>query len=97
MMKRVYAPLLLSALLLTALCGHPVRAQKVGATPSYTFTDLPGLPGLTYQGAPYTESEAWSVNDAGQLAGYSYTQGPTSITVERHPVIWRRDASGGDR
>ena len=79
-------------LTLAALYGYQAGAQRGGTTPAYTFTDLPGLPGLTYQGRPYTQSDAWAINDAGQIAGDSYTQGPTSADVERHPVIWHRDA-----
>ena len=55
---------LAAALLLAALCGHPARAQKGGTTPSYTFTDLGGLPGLTNRGMPYTNSQAYAINAA---------------------------------
>jgi uncharacterized membrane protein len=85
---------LFATLLLSLLSDIAVCAQRGGATPAYTYTDLPGLPGLTYNGRVYTQSDAWAINDVGQIVGDSYTQEPNSMYVERHPVIWQRDASG---
>ena len=83
---------LAAALLLAALCGHPARAQKGGTTPSYTFTDLGGLPGLSYRGMPYTNSQAYAINAAGQIVGTSQTAGSNGGIG--HVVIWTKDATG---
>src|SRR5690348_5861353 len=85
---------LCAVLLLSTGYSRTVFAQKSGSTPAYTFTDLPGLPGLIYNGRAYTQSDAWAINDTDEIVGDSYTHGPTSVEVERHPVIWRREASG---
>lgn len=85
---------LFAAMALAALSSIAACAQRGAATPAYTYTDLPGLSGLTYNGREYTQSDALAINDTGQIVGDSYTHGPTSLDVERHPVIWHRDTSG---
>lgn len=61
------------------------HAQNTIAT--YTVTDLGGLPGLSY-----VSSVAFAINDAGEIAGSSYTEGPSGPVPQA--VVWARDASG---
>jgi probable HAF family extracellular repeat protein len=77
---------ILAILSLAALSSAEALAQKK-ATPSYTFTDLGGLPGLSY-----VESEAYAINDAGEIVGLSYTAGPSGPVP--HAVVWAMDATG---
>src|SRR5438477_192131 len=56
----------------------------------YSITDLGGLPpspGLAAQSGVYR------MNDAGDIAGYSYTTGPDRPNAS-HPVVWHADATG---
>jgi uncharacterized membrane protein len=66
------------------LSASETYAQKTAA--SYTVTDLGGLPGLSYE-----SSVAFAINDAGEIAGSSYTAGPNG--PEPHAIVWVRDAS----
>jgi probable HAF family extracellular repeat protein len=75
----------LATLALAWLSGAPAQAQKT--TPYYTFTDLGGLPGLSYK-----QSGATAINDAGQIVGFSYTAGANGSA--QHPVVWGKDATG---
>jgi probable HAF family extracellular repeat protein len=75
----------LTILTLALLPGAPAQAQKT--TPTYTYTDLGGLPGLSFK-----QSEAWAINDSGQIVGRSYTAGPRGDVW--HPVVWAKDATG---
>jgi len=71
---------------LVAVPGAKAHAQRT-TTPSYTVTDLGGLPGLSYE-----ESEALAINDFGEIAGWSYTAGPNGS--EHHAVVWAKDGTG---
>src|SRR6516164_7359092 len=75
----------LAVLALDALCNGRAQAQK--NTPSYTFTDLGGLPNPNY-----AQSEARAINDSGQIVGFSYIARPSG-TVQ-HPVVWAKDSTG---
>jgi uncharacterized membrane protein len=75
----------LTVLSLVALPGAEAYAQK--ATSAYTFTDLGGLPGLTFK-----QSETRAINDSAQIVGFSYTSGPSGTV--HHPVVWAKDATG---
>ena len=75
----------LAVLSLATLPDAEAYAQK--ATPAYTYTDLGGLPGLSFK-----QSEARAINDSGQVVGLSYVTRPSG-TVS-HPVVWAKDATG---
>ena len=83
--QRRFHGLTLALLSLAVIPGTGAYAQKV--TPTYTFTDLGGLPGLTFK-----QSSARAINDSGQIVGKSYTAGPTGHV--EHPVVWAKDATG---
>src|SRR5262249_55568410 len=69
-------------LLLTAVSS--ANAYPQNSTASYTFTDLGGLPGLSFE-----QSKPRAINDAGEIVGSSYTVGPNE-----HGVVWAKDATG---
>jgi len=79
----------IAILTLALLPDAPAQAQKNGATPSYTFTDLGGLPGLSYK-----QSGATAINDAGQIVGFSDTVGTGPGGSGQHPVLWTKDSTG---
>ncbi|MBI1917254.1 MAG: hypothetical protein HYS12_21320 [Planctomycetes bacterium] len=62
--------------------------RAVPAT-GYALVDLGGLAGLSV-----VESWAIRINEAGDIAGVSYTAGPKPNGDSRHPVVWHRDAGG---
>jgi len=76
--------MILTALSLGVLPASETYAQKTAA--AYTVTDLGGLPGLAYR-----QSVAFAINDAGEIAGSSYTVGPNG--PEPRAIVWVRDAS----
>jgi probable HAF family extracellular repeat protein len=73
------------ALLSVSALTISASAQKSNA--AYTFTDLGGLPGLSFK-----ESSALGINDAGQIVGSSYTAGPQG--QQEVAVLWSKDATG---
>jgi len=79
--------LTLALLSLAGLISLSAHGQKSSTLSGYTFTDLGGLPGLSFK-----QSSALGINDAGQIVGSSYTvgpKGPASVAV-----IWAKDATG---
>ena len=79
--QRRFYIVFLAVLSLAALPNTEAHAQ------TYTVTDLGGLPGLSYR-----QSVAFAINDAGEIAGSSYTAVPTGAVP--HAIVWARDASG---
>jgi probable HAF family extracellular repeat protein len=77
---------ILILLSLAALPSADAYPQK--STASYTFTDLGGLPGLSY-----IQSEALAINDYGEIVGWSYTADQNGGMV-KHAVVWAKDATG---
>jgi uncharacterized membrane protein len=77
----------LAILTLALLPGARAQAQKTA--PSYTFTDLGGLPGLSW-----VQSKPYAINDDGQIVGNAYTSSLLPIGREIHPVIWTKDSTG---
>ena len=75
----------LALMSLAVLPGTETSAQT--STPTYTVTDLGGLPGLSYE-----SSVPFAINDAGEIVGSSYTAGPNGPVP--HAVVWAEDASG---
>jgi hypothetical protein len=75
---RRFRSAILALLWLATLPGASSYAQN------YTFTDLGGLPGLSFE-----QSEPRAINDAGEIVGSSYTAG-----VVEHGVVWAKDATG---
>ena len=83
--RRILSGILI-LLSLAVLPSASAYAQKSSAP--YTFTDLGGLPGL-----PSIQSQAWAINDFGDIVGSSWTVGPNGDAYE-HAVVWAKDASG---
>jgi probable HAF family extracellular repeat protein len=81
---RRFRNLIVAILPFVVVPGAVVNAQQ--STAAYTVTDLGGLPGLAYR-----QSVAFAINDAGEIAGSSYTVGPNG--PEPHAIVWVRDAS----
>ena len=77
---------ILTLLSLAVLPGASAYAQKPSAY--YTFTDLGGLPGLSF-----IQSQAWAINEFGDIVGSSWTVEPNGEAYE-HAVVWAKDASG---
>jgi probable HAF family extracellular repeat protein len=77
--------LFLALLSLAAVPLADAYPQKNTAT--YTYTDLGGLPGLSFEG-----SGALGVNDYGEIVGSSWSPGPNG--PEQHVVVWAKDATG---
>src|SRR5262249_10629171 len=73
---------LLSLAIVPCASAYPQKSTAV-----YTFTDLGGLPGLSFQ-----QSMARAITDYGEIAGMSYTAGPNG--PEGHAVVWAKDATG---